>query len=88
MTVPVLAIHETGDGSVPWSLQQSYRRWTLAVGTGHLLVQQAVRWPGRCAFDGEVREQAFDDVVARGGHVGSGVEMDVRNPRRGLARWR
>ncbi len=64
ITVPVLAIHETGDGRVPWSLQQSYRRRTLAAGTAHLLVQRAVRWPGHCAVDGEVREQAFDDLVA------------------------
>src|SRR2546426_2240929 len=64
ITVPVLAIHETGDGRVPWSLQQAYRRRTLAAGTAHLLVQRAVRWPGHCAFDGEVREQAFDDLVA------------------------
>ena len=64
VTVPVLAIHETGDGRVPWSLQQSYRRRTLGAGTAHLLVQRAVRWPGHCAFDGEVREQAFDDLVA------------------------
>src|SRR6266849_6285837 len=64
ITVPVLAIHETGDRRVPWSLQQAYRRRTLAAGTGHLLVQRAVRWPGHCAFDGEVREQAFDDLVA------------------------
>jgi pimeloyl-ACP methyl ester carboxylesterase len=59
-----LAIHETGDGRVPWSLQQAYRRRTLAAGTSHLLVQRAVRWPGHCAMDGEVREQAFDDLVA------------------------
>ena len=64
ITVPVLAIHETGDGRVPWSLQQSYRRRTLAAGTAHMLVQRAVRWPGHCAFDGEIREQAFDDLVA------------------------
>ena len=62
--VPVLAIHETGDGNAPWSLQQSYRRRTLAAGTAHLLVQRAVRWPGHCAFDGEIRDQAFDDLVA------------------------
>lgn len=64
ITVPVLAIHETGDGRVPWSLQQAYRRRTVAAGTAHLLVQRAVRWPGHCAFDGEVREQAFDALVA------------------------
>jgi hypothetical protein len=60
----VLAIHETGDARVPWSNQQAYRRRTVAAGTAHLLVQRAVRWPGHCAFDGEVREQAFDDLVA------------------------
>ncbi len=64
ITVPVLAIHETGDARVPFSLQQAYRRRTLAAGTSHLLVQRAVRWGGHCAFDGEAREQAFDDLVA------------------------
>ena len=64
ITVPVLAIHETGDGRVPWSNQQAYRRRTVAAGTAHLLVQRAVRWPGHCAFDGETREQAFDDLIA------------------------
>jgi pimeloyl-ACP methyl ester carboxylesterase len=64
ITVPVLAIHETGDARVPFSLQQAYRRRTLAAGTSDLLVQRAVRWGGHCAFDGEVREQAFDDLVA------------------------
>ena len=63
ITVPVLAIHETGDARVAWSNQQAYRRRTIAAGTAHLLVQRAVRWPGHCAFDGEVREQAFDDLV-------------------------
>ncbi|HEY7437755.1 MAG TPA: hypothetical protein VIE41_21625 [Methylomirabilota bacterium] len=64
ITVPVLAIHETGDARVPFSLQQAYRRRTLEAGTSHLLVQRAVRWGGHCGFEGEVREQAFDDLVA------------------------
>jgi len=64
ITVPVLAIHETGDARVPFSLQQAYRRRTLAARTSNLLVQRAVRWGGHCAFDGEAREQAFDDLVA------------------------
>ena len=64
ITVPVLAIHETGDARVPWSNQQAYRRRTVAAGTAHLLVQRAVRWPSHCGFDGEMREQAFDDLVA------------------------
>jgi pimeloyl-ACP methyl ester carboxylesterase len=64
ITVPVLAIHETGDARVPWSNEQAYRRRTVAAGTAHLLVQRAVRWPSHCGIDGETREQAFDDLVA------------------------
>lgn len=64
ITAPVLAIHETGDTWVPLILQQQYRRRTIAAGTADLLVQRIVRWPGHCAFDGEVREEAFDDLVA------------------------
>ena len=61
--VPLLTIHETGDFRVPFRLQQDYRRRTVAAGTSHLLVQRAVRWAGHCAFDGTVRERAFDDLV-------------------------
>lgn len=64
ITVPVLTLHETGDARAPFSLEQSYRRRTLTAGTSHLLVQRAIRWPGHCAIDGDVREQAFDDLVA------------------------
>jgi hypothetical protein len=61
--VPLMTIHETADFRVPFRLQQDYRRRTLAAGTSHLLVQRAVRWAGHCAFDGTVRERAFDDLV-------------------------
>ena len=71
ITVPVLAIHETGDARVPFSLQQAYRRRTLAAGTSHLLVQRAVRWDGHCGFDNEVRAGAFDDLV---GWIERGVQ--------------
>ena len=64
LTVPLLTLHETGDAWVPLSLEQSYRRRTIAAGTAHLLVQRAYRAPSHCAYDGEVREQAFDDLVA------------------------
>ena len=64
ITAPVMAIHETGDSRVPFVLQQQYRRKTLAAGTEDRLVQRAVRWPGHCAFDSDVRDQAFDDLVA------------------------
>ncbi len=62
--VPVMTIHETADFRVPFRLQQDYRRRALAAGTGHLLVQRAVRWAGHCSFDGVVRERAFDDLIA------------------------
>jgi pimeloyl-ACP methyl ester carboxylesterase len=64
LTVPMLTLHETGDAWVPLSLEQSYRRRTIAAGTAHLLVQRAYRAPSHCAYDGDVREQAFDDLVA------------------------
>jgi len=64
LTVPLLTLHETGDAWVPLSLEQSYRRRTIAAGTDHLLVQRVMRAGSHCGFDGEMREQAFDDLVA------------------------
>jgi dienelactone hydrolase len=64
LTVPLITLHETGDAWVPLSLEQSYRRRTIAAKTDHLLVQRAVRAPSHCAFSGETRAQAFDDLVA------------------------
>ena len=64
LTVPLLTLHETGDAWVPLSLEQSYRRRTIAAGTDHLLVQRVIRSPGHCGVDGNTREQAFDDLVA------------------------
>ena len=64
LTVPLVTLHETGDAWVPLSLEQSYRRRTIAAGTDHLLVQRVMRAGSHCGFDGEMREQAFDDLVA------------------------
>ena len=64
LTVPLLTLHETGDAWVPLSLEQSYRRRTIAAGTDHLLVQRVVRAPSHCGVDGTTRRQAFDDLVA------------------------
>jgi hypothetical protein len=64
LTVPLLTLHETGDARVPLSLEQSYRRRTMAAGTDHLLVQRVIRASSHCGFDGETRERAFDDLVA------------------------
>lgn len=64
LTVPLLTIHETGDSRVPFVLEQQYRRRTLAAGTADLLVQRAVRRPGHCTIDSDIRDQAFEDLVA------------------------
>jgi pimeloyl-ACP methyl ester carboxylesterase len=64
LTAPLLTLHETGDAWVPLSLEQSYRQRAIAARTDHLLVQRVTRAPSHCGFDGETREQAFDDLVA------------------------
>jgi pimeloyl-ACP methyl ester carboxylesterase len=64
LTVPLLTLHETGDAWVPLSLEQSYKRRTVAAGTDHLLVQRVVRAASHCGVDGDTRRQAFDDLVA------------------------
>src|SRR5438477_10287067 len=64
LRAPLITLHETGDAWVPLSLEQSYRRRTIAAGTDHLLVQRVMRAPSPCGFDGESREQAFEDLVA------------------------
>jgi alpha-beta hydrolase superfamily lysophospholipase len=64
ITVPLLSLHDTGDGFVPFKFEQDYRRKTLAVGTNDLLVQRAVRRAGHCNFSPDERNRAFDDVVA------------------------
>jgi pimeloyl-ACP methyl ester carboxylesterase len=62
--VPVLSIHDTGDGFVPFRHEQEYRQKTLAAGTSDLLVQRAIRRTGHCNFTDEERNRAFDDLVA------------------------
>ena len=64
LTVPLITLHETGDALVPLSLEQAYRRRTIAAGTDHLLVQRVMRASSHCGFAGVMREQAFDDLVA------------------------
>jgi hypothetical protein len=64
IVVPVLSLHNTGDGFVPFSHEQDYRRKTVAAGTGELLVQRAVRRAGHCNFSVDERSLALDDLVA------------------------
>ncbi|MDQ6671962.1 MAG: S9 family peptidase [Chloroflexota bacterium] len=64
ISVPLLSIHNTGDGFVPFKHEQEYRRKTLAAGAADLLVQRAVRRAGHCNFTTDERSRAFDDLVA------------------------
>ncbi len=80
LRVPLITLHETGDAWVPLSLEQSYRRRTIAAGTDQLLVQRVMRGPTHCGFDGETREQAFDDLVAWVEHGVRPVGEDVLAP--------
>src|SRR5262245_57848388 len=63
---PLITLHETGDAWVPLSLEQSYRRRTIAAGASDLLVQRVFRAGSHCGFYGETRERTFDDLVAWG----------------------
>lgn len=61
---PLLTLHETGDLTVPVSMEQSYRRKTEAAGTADLLVQRLVRASSHCEFSDEEVARAWDDLVA------------------------
>jgi pimeloyl-ACP methyl ester carboxylesterase len=60
---PLLTLHTTGDGWVPFSHEQRYRQKVQAAGTDHVLVQRAIRRARHCDFTAGERAQAFDDLV-------------------------
>ena len=43
--IPVVSIHTLGDLYLPWHMEQTYRRRTVAKGNGDWLVQRAIRAP-------------------------------------------
>ena len=61
--VPLLMIHTTGDGFVPFSGEQIFRRAADAAGNGDLLVQRAIRAIGHCDFSGQEMISALEDLV-------------------------
>jgi len=61
---PLITLHETADFRVPLVMEQNYRRKVEAAGSGKRLVQRAVAGAGHCAIEGQLREQAFDDLLA------------------------
>jgi hypothetical protein len=56
-------IHTTGDGWVPISGVQAFRRLAEAAGNGDLVVQRAVRATGHCDFSDEELSRASEDLM-------------------------
>lgn len=61
---PLLTLHESGDLTVPISMEQSYRRKAEAAGTADLLVQRIIRSGSHCEFSDEEITRAWNDLVA------------------------
>ena len=64
LQAPLLTLHETGDLTVPISMELSYREKVEAVGRGDLLVQRAIRGAGHCKFSDAELVAAWDALVA------------------------
>lgn len=60
--MPLLMIHTTGDGWVPISSMQDFRRLAQAADNGDLLVQRAVRASGHCDFSDQELIRAMEDL--------------------------
>lgn len=61
--IPLLMLHTTGDGWVPISAMQDFRRLAEAAGNDDLLVQRAVRAPGHCDFTDQELTTATEDLT-------------------------
>ncbi len=60
---PLIAVHNTGDFFVPFSLELSYREKVIGAGKEDLLVQRAIRRAGHCNFTPDEVRMAFEDLV-------------------------
>lgn len=60
---PLLTLHESGDLTVPVSMEQSYRRKAEAAGTVDLLVQRIIRSGTHCEFSDDEITRAWNDLV-------------------------
>ncbi len=63
-SIPVLAIHTTGDLFVPIEMEQLYAQEVIGNGLGDLLVQRAIRDVGHCTFTGDELVQSYTDLFA------------------------
>jgi pimeloyl-ACP methyl ester carboxylesterase len=76
VTVPLLMMHTTGDGWVPISEEQNFRRLADATGNGDLVVQRAIRATGHCDFSDQELTTAAQDLI---GWVEGGVKPEGEN---------
>jgi len=80
---PLLTLHESGDLTVPISLEQSYRHKVEAAGTGDLLVQRIIRSGAHCDFSDTEITRAWGDlsawVAGRGKPAGDDLSGDLSN---------
>jgi len=100
LRAPLITLHETGDAWVPLSLEQSYRRRTIAAGTDHLLSAAGharpeslwIRWRDagagvrRSRRVGRARRAAGRRGRARSRSVTRRAQVDAQPAPRGSAR--
>ncbi|MFQ5968638.1 MAG: DUF6351 family protein [Acidimicrobiia bacterium] len=63
VSVPLIMLHTTGDGLIPITAMQSFRRLAEAAGDGSHLVQRAIRAPGHCEVSPAEIETAMADLT-------------------------
>lgn len=61
--IPVVTIHTLGDLFVPFSMEQTYQKRTLAKGNSNWLVQRAIRGVSHCDFTVAEQATAFNDMI-------------------------
>ena len=88
-SVPVLAIHTTGDLFVPIEMEQIYAQEVIDNGLGHLLVQRSMRDVGHCTFTGDEFVESYEALFAwvEDGVVPAGEDLigDIGSPTLGCA---
>ena len=62
--IPLIMIHTTGDGLVPFYGMRIYRQLAIKSGNSDLLVQRAIRASRHCGFSQQEWVAALDDLVS------------------------
>jgi pimeloyl-ACP methyl ester carboxylesterase len=61
--MPLVTLHSTGDGQVPFDQPRIYRRTVIEAGKSDLMVQRVVADPGHCGFRTTEIETAFEALM-------------------------